>query len=146
VKPDGMQPNPGYFCFHGATLCGIGNNFDNYFASFAGLYNSLKKSSMNRLSRYLFLVSLVFLISLGIFVGSIYQRETQNFTLLNASSLRLLTFTGLSLFTVISFGAAFVTWKKPLWGQYTLSVIERLIEQNWVYETLFVFRYRQSYL
>jgi hypothetical protein len=52
--------------------------------------------------------------------------------------LRLLTFTGLSLFTVISFGAAFVTWKKPLWGQYTLSVIERLIEQNWVYETLFV--------
>ena len=52
-----------------------------YNASFVELQNSLKNSRMNRLSRYLFLLSFVFLISLGLFIGGLYLREAQKFQL-----------------------------------------------------------------
>ena len=91
---------------------------------------------MNRLSRYLFLLSFVFLIGLGLFIGSIYLREAQKFQLFNASSLRMLTFTGFVVSIGFLFGSALVTWKKPLWGQKVLSVSERLINQDWVHKSI----------
>ena len=94
---------------------------------------------MNRLSRYLFLLGFIFLISLGLFIGSIYLREAQKFQLFNASSLRLLTFTGFVVSIGFLFGSALVTWKKPLWGQKVLSVSERLIKQDWVHKAILLF-------
>lgn len=93
---------------------------------------------MNRLSRFLFLLSLIFLISLGLFIGTIYQREAQNFQLFNASTLRFLTFTSLLVITGLLFGAALVTWIKPMWGQIALNAIERFIEQKWVHNSIFI--------
>ena len=93
---------------------------------------------MNRLSRYLFLLSLVFLISLGLFIGSIYLREAQKFQLNNASSLRLLTFTGFVVATAFLFGSALVALKKPFWGQKVLFVFERFIKQEWVHKSIFL--------
>jgi len=93
---------------------------------------------MNRLSKYLFLLSLVFLISLGIFIASIYIRESQNFQFSNTSSLRLLTFTGLVAATGLLFGSALLTWKKPLWGQRDLLVFEKLINQELIHKSIFL--------
>lgn len=93
---------------------------------------------MNRLSRFLFLLSLIFLISLGLFIGTIYQREAQDFQLFNASTLRFLTFTSLLVITELLFGAALVTWIKPMWGQIALNAIERFIEQKWVHNSIFI--------
>lgn len=93
---------------------------------------------MNRLSRFLFLLSLIFLISLGLFIGTIYQREAQDFQLFNASTLRFLTFTSLLVITGLLFGAALVTWIKPMWGQIALNAIERFIEQKWVHNSIFI--------
>ena len=93
---------------------------------------------MNRLSRYLFQLSLVFLISFGLFIGSIYIRESQSFLFSNASSLRLLTFIGLVVASGFLFGSALLTWKKPLWGQRALFIFERLINQEWIHKSIFL--------
>lgn len=92
---------------------------------------------MNQLSKYLFILGLIFLISLGLFLGTIYLREAQNFHLFNASSLRLLTFIGFVVATGFLFGSALVTWIRPLWSQKALLVFERLIQRNWLHKSIF---------
>ena len=109
-----------------------------YNASFAGYPNSRNKSGMNRLSRYLFLLSLVFLVSLGIFIASIYLRESQISLYSNASSFRVLTFIVLAAAAGFLFGSALLTWKNPIWGQKALSRFERLINQEWIHQSIFL--------
>ncbi|UCD42356.1 MAG: hypothetical protein JSV69_01675, partial [Chloroflexota bacterium] len=92
---------------------------------------------MNQLSKYLFILGLIFLISLGLFLGTIYLREAQNFQLFNASSLRLLTFIGFVVATGFLFGSALVTWIRPLWSQKALLVFERLIQRKWLHKSIF---------
>ncbi|MFL7893289.1 MAG: hypothetical protein AB8I56_14615 [Anaerolineales bacterium] len=94
---------------------------------------------MNRLTRYLFLLSLVFLMSSGLYIGSIYLRESQGSGLLNPSILRLLTFTGLIVPGVFFFVSALVSYVNPSWGERVLSEFERQINQEWVYKLIFLF-------
>lgn len=93
---------------------------------------------MSRISKYLFLLSLIFLISLSIFIVNLYQRDS--FSILNANllSLRFSMFMGLIFMTGLSFVVALVLWKKQSWGVHFQEIFDQFMEWNWVHDSIFV--------
>lgn len=89
---------------------------------------------MHRLTRGLFITAGLSLVSLVLYLGSLYWREPRN--VFDLWPLRLATYLGLISLAGASLAGAIVFWKKPDWELKIERTIEQQLERAWLREGL----------